>query len=80
MTTNVNSAQQAATGRRVIVVGGGSAGCVMASRLSEAVEHDPRGSANMNIPFTTPPEKPQSSVLPITDLPVLPSLERLRSG
>jgi choline dehydrogenase len=35
MTTNVNSAQQAATGRRVIVVGGGSAGCVMASRLSE---------------------------------------------
>jgi hypothetical protein len=33
----------------------------------------------MSIPFTTPPEKPQNSVLPITDVPVLP-LERLRSG
>ena len=35
MTTSVNSPQQSASGRRVIVVGGGSAGCVMASRLSE---------------------------------------------
>jgi predicted signal transduction protein with EAL and GGDEF domain len=46
--------------------------------LPEAVEQDPRGSANMNIPFTTPPERPQTSVLPI-DIPALP-LERLRSG
>lgn len=47
--------------------------------LPEAVEQDPRGSASVNIPFTTPPERPQTSVLPITDLPLLP-LERLRSG
>jgi hypothetical protein len=48
--------------------------------IPAAVEQDPRGSAN--IPFTTPPGQPQSSVLPITDIPVLPleSLERLRSG
>jgi two-component system, cell cycle response regulator len=58
---------------RVVLVGPGQS-------IPEAVEQDQRGSANMNIPFTTPPEKPQSSVLPITDLPVLPSLERLRSG
>jgi len=48
--------------------------------LPDVVEHDARGSASMGIPFTTPPEKPQSSVLPINDLPVLPPLERLRSG
>lgn len=58
---------------RVILVAPGQS-------LPDAVEHDPRGSASMGIPFTTPPEKPQSSVLPITDLPVLPPLERLRSG
>lgn len=46
--------------------------------LPEAIE-EARGPASMNIPFTTPPEKGQNSVLPITDLPVLP-LERLRSG
>jgi diguanylate cyclase (GGDEF)-like protein len=43
--------------------------------IPEAVEQDPRG----NIPFTTPPEKPQSTVMSI-EVPVLPSLERLRSG
>ncbi len=62
------------TGRnRVVLVAPGQS-------IPDAVEQDPRGSASTNIPFTTPPEKPQSSVLPITDLPVLPSLERLRSG
>jgi two-component system, cell cycle response regulator len=61
------------TGRnRVVMVAPGQS-------IPDAVEHDPRGSANMNIPFTTPPEKPQSSVLPINDVPAL-SLERLRSG
>lgn len=60
------------TGRnRVVLVGPGQS-------LPEAVEQDPRGSANMNIPFTTPPERPQTSVLPI-EIPALP-LERLRSG
>lgn len=47
--------------------------------LPEAVEQDARGSASMSIPFTTPPEAPQTSVLPITDVPILP-LNRLRSG
>jgi two-component system cell cycle response regulator len=61
------------TGRnRVVLVAPGQS-------VPAAVEQDPRGSASMNIPFTTPPEKPQSSVLPITDVPILP-LERLRSG
>ena len=61
------------TGRnRVVLVAPGQS-------IPAAVEQDPRGSASMNIPFTTPPEKPQSSVLPISDLPILP-LERLRSG
>jgi hypothetical protein len=60
------------TGRnRVVLVSPGQS-------IPDAVEQDARGSANMNIPFTTPPEKP-NSVLPITDVPVLP-LERLRSG
>jgi hypothetical protein len=62
------------TGRnRVVMVAPGQS-------IPAAVEQDPRGSAN--IPFTTPPGQPQSSVLPITDIPVLPleSLERLRSG
>jgi two-component system, cell cycle response regulator len=58
------------TGRnRVVMVQPGQS-------IPDAVEQDPRGS--MNIPFTTPPEKPQSSVVPI-DVPALP-LERLRSG
>ena len=61
------------TGRnRVVLVAPGQS-------IPAAVEQDARGSANLNIPFTTPPDKPQSSVLPITDVPVLP-LERLRSG
>jgi two-component system, cell cycle response regulator len=69
------------TGRnRVVLVAPGQS-------LPEAVEQDPRGSASMNIPFTTPPAAPsvnatpasQSSVLPISDVPAL-SLERLRSG
>jgi predicted signal transduction protein with EAL and GGDEF domain len=61
------------TGRnRVVLVAPGQS-------IPAAVEQDPRGSANVSIPFTTPPDKPQSSVLPITDVPVLP-LERLRSG
>lgn len=54
---------------RVVLVGPGQS-------LPDDVEQDPRGS--VNIPYTTPPDKPQSSVLPI-DLPAL-SLERLRSG
>mgnify|MGYP001554249075 FL=1 len=61
------------TGRnRVVLVAPGQS-------LPAVVEQDPRGSASMSIPFTTPPEKPQSSVLPINDVPILP-LERLRSG
>jgi len=61
------------TGRnRVVLVAPGQS-------IPAAVEQDTRGSASMGIPFTTPPDKPQSSVLPITDVPVLP-LERLRSG
>ncbi|HEX2870326.1 MAG TPA: diguanylate cyclase [Polyangiaceae bacterium] len=61
------------TGRnRVVLVAPGQS-------LPAVVEQDTRGSASMGIPFTTPPEKPQSSVLPINDVPVLP-LERLRSG
>jgi two-component system chemotaxis response regulator CheY len=44
--------------------------------LPDVVEQELRGSAN--IPYTTPPEKPEASVMPI-DVPVL-SLERLRSG
>lgn len=61
------------TGRnRVVLVAPGQS-------LPEAVEQDTRGSASMSIPFTTPPEAPQTSVLPINDVPVLP-LERLRSG
>jgi diguanylate cyclase (GGDEF)-like protein len=54
---------------RVVLVGPGQS-------LPDVVEHDPRGS--VSIPHTTPPAKPQSSVMPI-DLPAL-SLERLRSG
>jgi two-component system, cell cycle response regulator len=61
------------TGRnRVVLVAPGQS-------IPAAMEHEPRGSASMNIPFTTPPDKQQSSVLPITDVSVLP-LERLRSG
>jgi predicted signal transduction protein with EAL and GGDEF domain len=61
------------TGRnRVVLVAPGQS-------LPEAVEQDARGSASMSIPFTTPPEAPQTSVLPINDIPSLP-LERLRSG
>jgi diguanylate cyclase (GGDEF)-like protein len=61
------------TGRnRVVLVAPGQS-------VPEAVEQDPRSSANMKIPFTTPPEKPENSVLPITDVPAL-TLERLRSG
>ncbi|HYP90267.1 MAG TPA: diguanylate cyclase [Polyangiaceae bacterium] len=61
------------TGRnRVVLVGPGQS-------IPDAVEHDQRGSASMGIPFTTPPERPRNSVLPITDVPALP-LERLRSG
>ena len=61
------------TGRnRVVLVAPGQS-------LPDAVEQDARGSTNMNIPFTTPPDKPQSTVLPITDLPSVP-LERLGSG
>ena len=61
------------TGRnRVVLVAPGQS-------IPAAVEQDARGSASMSIPFTTPPDKPQNSVLPITDVPVLP-LERLRSG
>jgi len=61
------------TGRnRVVLVAPGQS-------IPAAVDQDARGSASMSIPFTTPPDKPQNSVLPITDVPVLP-LERLRSG
>jgi two-component system cell cycle response regulator len=61
------------TGRnRVVLVAPGQS-------IPAAVEQDTRGSASMSIPFTTPPDKPQSSVLPIGDVPLL-SLERLRSG
>jgi diguanylate cyclase (GGDEF)-like protein len=61
------------TGRnRVVMVQPGQA-------IPAAVEQDPRG-ASMSIPFTSPPDKPQSSVLPIGDMPVLPPIERLRSG
>jgi diguanylate cyclase (GGDEF)-like protein len=61
------------TGRnRVVLVAPGQS-------LPEVIEQDPRNSANMKIPFTTPPQKPESSVLPITDVPAL-TLERLRSG
>ncbi len=61
------------TGRnRVVLVTPGQS-------IPEAVEQDLRGPASVNIPFTTPPESPQTSVLPIGDLPVVP-LERLRSG
>ena len=61
------------TGRnRVVLVAPGQS-------IPAAVEQDARGSTNASIPFTTPPDKLESSVLPITDVPVLP-LERLRSG
>jgi two-component system, cell cycle response regulator len=62
------------TGRnRVVLVAPGQS-------LPEAVEQDQRGSTTtMGIPFTTPPEPPQTNVLSINDVPVLP-LERLRSG
>jgi diguanylate cyclase (GGDEF)-like protein len=61
------------TGRnRVVLVAPGQT-------IPEAVEQDTRGNAGTSIPFTTPPEAPETSVLPITDAPVL-SLERLRSG
>ena len=70
------------TGRnRVVLVAPGQS-------LPEAVEQDPRGSASMSIPFTTPPAAApagaagptsQSTVLAIPDVPALP-IERLRSG
>jgi two-component system chemotaxis response regulator CheY len=48
--------------------------------LPAAAEQEQRATANnVNIPFTTPPAKPQSSVLPVPDMPAL-ALERLRSG
>jgi two-component system, cell cycle response regulator len=60
------------TGRnRVVLVAPGQS-------IPAAVEQDSRGSASMGIPFTTPPERAQNSVLPV-DVPILP-LERLRSG
>jgi two-component system cell cycle response regulator len=48
--------------------------------IPAGVEQDQRSAASVSIPFTTPPDKPQASVLPIGDLPALPPLERLRSG
>lgn len=61
------------TGRnRVVLVAPGQS-------IPAAVEQDARGSTTMSIPFTTPPEAPQTSVLPIPDVPSLP-IERLRSG
>jgi diguanylate cyclase (GGDEF)-like protein len=60
------------TGRnRVVLVAPGQS-------LPQAVEQDVRGSSDVGIPFTSPPEKPQSSVVNI-DVPLIP-LERLRSG
>jgi predicted signal transduction protein with EAL and GGDEF domain len=44
--------------------------------VPDASDHDSRGS--LNIPYTTPPDKPHSNVMSI-DVPVL-SLERLRPG
>jgi diguanylate cyclase (GGDEF)-like protein len=61
------------TGRnRVVLVAPGQS-------IPQAVEQDPRGSLNLGIPVTTPPEKPHSSIVPVPDMPALP-LERLRSG
>ncbi len=61
------------TGRnRVVLVAPGQS-------IPAAVEQDARGAATLSIPFTTPPDKPQASVLPIPDVPVL-AIERLRSG
>lgn len=71
------------TGRnRVVLVSPGQS-------IPDAVEQDARGPASMNIPFTHPPEAPQTSVLPISDPTAggapattiqVVSLERLRSG
>jgi hypothetical protein len=61
------------TGRnRVVLVAPGQS-------IPAAVEQDPRGSSSVGIPFTTPPEKPQS-VVPVPDMPGVLPLERLRSG
>jgi two-component system, cell cycle response regulator len=65
------AAKRAGRNRVVLVAPGQS--------IPDAVEQDARGAPSTNIPFTTPPEKPQPSVLPIPDVPALP-LERLRSG
>jgi len=61
------------TGRnRVVLVNPGQS-------LPEVFEVDSAANAAVSIPFTTPPEKPQSSVLAFTDVPLHP-MERLRSG
>jgi two-component system cell cycle response regulator len=65
------AAKRAGRNRVVLVAPGQS--------LPEAVEQDARGSSSLGIPFTTPPERPQTSVLPINDLPLTP-VTRARSG